>query len=123
MSNKVSKIVNNAEEVIEEAVTTVADVQTENVTTDVVPTEVQPVMEVTKQNPVVKTWNWIKKHPWTVVSSVGAGLAVIVLGKKIYDAGMPAEFDVPTSVADDVIEQPTEHNEVEVKEAQVSEEE
>lgn len=121
MSNKVSKIVKDAE-VIEEAENTV-DTEVENVTTDlVVATEETQPAEVVKQGRVKSTWNWVKKHPWTVVGSVAAGLGVILLGKKVYDAGMPAEFDVD-AINNDPIEQSTEHTEVEIKEEQVSEEE
>nr|DAW05914.1 MAG TPA: hypothetical protein [Caudoviricetes sp.] len=121
MSNKVSKIVN--EEVVEEAVETVVDTVTENVTTDVVPVEPTQPEAVVKQSRVKSTWNWIKQHPWVVAASIGAGLGVIILGKKVYDAGMPAEFEV-TEIKNDVIEQPMEHVEVETKEEeQVSEEE
>jgi hypothetical protein len=120
MSNKVSKIVN--EEVIEDAVETVVDTTTENVTTDVVPVEPTQPVEVVKQGKVKATWNWIKQHPWAVAASIGAGLGVIILGKKVYDAGMPAEFEV-TEIKNDIIEQPMEHEEVETKEEEVSEEE
>ncbi len=120
MSNKVSKIVN--EEVIEDAVETVVDTATENVTTDVVPVEPTQPAEVVKQGKVKATWNWIKQHPWAVAASIGAGLGVIILGKKVYDAGMPAEFEV-TEIKNDIIEQPMEHEEVETKEEEVSEEE
>lgn len=120
MSNKVSKIKN--EEVIEDAVETVVDTTTENVTTDVVPVESTQPVDVVKQGKVKATWNWIKQHPWAVTASIGAGLGVIILGKKVYDAGMPAEFEV-TEIKNDVIEQPMEHEEVETKEEEVSEEE
>lgn len=121
MSNKVSKIVKDAE-VIEEAVANTVDTEVENVTTDLAATEEAQSMKVVKQGRVKSTWNWVKKHPWTVVGSVAAGLGVILLGKKVYDAGMPAEFDVD-AINNDPIEQPTEHAEVEIKEEQVSEEE
>ncbi len=120
MSNKVSKIVKDAE-IIEEAANTV-DTEVENVTTDLVATEEKQSVDVVKQGRVKTTWNWVKKHPWTVVGSVAAGLGVILLGKKVYDAGMPAEFDVDV-INNDPIEQPIEHTEVEIKEEQVSEEE
>lgn len=120
MSNKVSKIKN--EEVIEDAVETVVDTATENVTTDVVPVESTQPVDVVKQGKVKATWNWIKQHPWAVAASIGAGLGVIILGKKVYDAGMPAEFEV-TEIKNDIIEQPMEHEEVETKEEEVSEEE
>lgn len=121
MSNKVSKIVKDAE-VIEGAVANTVDTEVENVTTDLAATEEAQPMKVVKQGRVKSTWNWVKKHPWTVVGSVAAGLGVILLGKKVYDAGMPAEFDVDV-INNDPIEQPTEHTEVEIKEEQVSEEE
>lgn len=75
--------------------------------------------QIAKDKPVIaeseskakKALNWIKANKWKI-GAVAAGIVVVGLGKKIYNAGMPAEFesnDFPvidgeyteTSVSDD----------------------
>lgn len=49
---------------------------------------------------VVGILSWSKEHVWQIAAAVAAGATVIFLGKKIYQAGMPAEFELPESVSD-----------------------
>lgn len=93
MSKEVKEVV----EVVEEAVKPVVD-KTEEVI------EAQPIVAVDDQaQPKKGILSWTKEHAWQIAAAVGAGAAVIFFGKKVYQAGMPAEFEMPT-----VIEETTE---------------
>ena len=79
-------------EVVEEAVKPVVD-KTEEVI------EAQPIVAVDDQaQPKKGILSWTKEHAWQIAAAVGAGAAVIFFGKKVYQAGMPAEFELPTAI-------------------------
>lgn len=103
MSNKVSEI-KVAEEVKEEVNSTVnqiADNLTEEDQAKLAElVSQQTIVESKKENPLKKGVNWIKKHKWLVAGALGGALAIGYLGKKAYDAGMPAEFDANSDVID-----------------------
>lgn len=103
MSNKVSEI-KVAEEVKEEVNTTVnqiADNLTEEDQAKLAElVSQQTIVESKKENPLKKGINWIKKHKWLVAGALGGALAIGYLGKKAYDAGMPAEFDANSDIID-----------------------
>lgn len=40
-----------------------------------------------------KAWTWVKEKKWYILGAAAAAGTVFVLGKKAYQAGMPAEFD------------------------------
>lgn len=56
---------------------------------------------IAKDKPVVtqsegkvkKTLNWMKANKWKIAAVATGVVAVGLFGKKIYDAGMPAEFE------------------------------
>lgn len=103
MSNKVSEI-KVAEEVKEEVNTTVnqiADNLTEEDQAKLAElVSQQTIVESKKEGFFKKSANWIKKHKWLVAGTLGGALAIGYLGKKAYDAGMPAEFDANSNIID-----------------------
>lgn len=76
--------------------------------------------EMVTENPVVeveeskgkKVLNWFNKNKWKIGGAVLAGAAIGFLGKKAYQAGMPAEFDISEDVIDADFESYTEAPEV-----------
>jgi hypothetical protein len=52
----------------------------------------QPVVEE-KQGKVKQAWNWVKSNKWKIGGAIAGAALIGFLGKKAYDAGMPAEFD------------------------------
>ncbi len=97
MSKEVKEVV----EVVEEAVKPVVD-KTEEV--------IETVPAVTVDNeaqPKKGLWGWTKDHALLIGGAVAAAGAVIFFGKKVYQAGMPAEFEMPTAIeetAEDVVD-------------------
>ena len=72
-------------------------------TKEVIDVQAQPVAANAEAQPKKGILSWTKEHAWQIAAAVGAGAAVIFFGKKVYQAGMPAEFELPT-----VIEETTE---------------
>nr|DAK12281.1 MAG TPA: hypothetical protein [Bacteriophage sp.] len=79
-------------EVVEEVATDVVD-QAKEVTE-----APQPVVANVEAQPKKGILSWTKEHAWQIAAAVGAGAAVIFFGKKVYQAGMPAEFELPTAI-------------------------
>lgn len=52
----------------------------------------QPVVEE-KQGKAKQAWNWVKSNKWKIGGAIAGAALIGFLGKKAYDAGMPAEFD------------------------------
>lgn len=82
-------------EVVEEAkdavVDTAKEVEAEAKTAVTVDNEAQPKKSL---------WGWTKDHALLIGGAVVAAGAVIFFGKKVYQAGMPAEFELPEAVTD-----------------------
>lgn len=97
MSKEVKEVV----EVVEEAVKPVVD-KTEEVI------ETAPAVTVDNEaQPNKGLWGWTKDHALLIAGTVAAAGAVIFFGKKVYQAGMPAEFEMPTAIeetAEDVVD-------------------
>lgn len=91
MSKKIEETV---VEVVEEAKDTAVDQQVEEVK------DAQPIVVANETQPKKGILSWSKEHVWQIAAAVAAGATVIFLGKKIYQAGMPAEFELPESVSD-----------------------
>lgn len=92
---------------IEEAKDTAVDQQVEEVK------DAQPIVVANEAQPKKGILSWSKEHVWQIAAAVAAGATVIFLGKKIYQAGMPAEFEIPESVSDvaeDVVDVVTEND-------------
>lgn len=90
MSKKIEETI----EVVEEVATAV-DQQAKEV--------IETVPAVTDDNeaqPKKGLWSWTKDHALLIGGTVAAAGAVIFFGKKVYQAGMPAEFDLPEVVSD-----------------------
>lgn len=102
MSKEVKEVV----EVEEVKVTDVVD-QTKEVI------ETAPAVTVDNEaQPKKGLWGWTKDHALLIGTSVAAAGAVIFFGKKVYQAGMPAEFELPTAIeetTEDVVEVVTEN--------------
>lgn len=79
-------------EVVEEVATDVVD-QAKEVTE-----APQPVVANVEAQPKKGLWGWTKEHALLIAGTVAAAGAVIFFGKKVYDAGMPAEFELPTPI-------------------------
>lgn len=101
-----SKVEKNVVEVVEEAKDTAVDQQVEEVT------EAQPIVVANETQPKKGILSWSKEHVWQIAAAVAAGATVIFLGKKIYDTGMPAEFEMPATseVTEDIIDVVTEND-------------
>lgn len=88
-------------EVVEEAKDTVVDQAKEVI-------ETAPAVTVDNEaQPKKSLWGWTKDHALLIGGAVAAAGAVIFFGKKVYQAGMPAEFELPESVsevAEDVVD-------------------
>lgn len=88
-------------EVVEEAKDTVVDKAKEVI-------ETAPAVTVDNEaQPKKSLWGWTKDHALLIGGAVAAAGAVIFFGKKVYQAGMPAEFELPESVsevAEDVVD-------------------
>jgi hypothetical protein len=88
-------------EVVEEVATAV-DQQANEVI------ETAPAVTVDNEaQPKKSLWGWTKDHALLIGGAVAAAGAVIFFGKKVYQAGMPAEFELPESVsevAEDVVD-------------------
>lgn len=95
-----SKVEKNVVEVVEEAKDTAVDQQVEEVK------DAQPIVVANETQPKKGILSWSKEHVWQIAAAVAAGATVIFLGKKIYQAGMPAEFEMPATseVTEDVEE-------------------
>lgn len=52
----------------------------------------KPVVEE-KQGKAKQAWNWVKSNKWKIGGVIAGAALIGFLGKKAYDAGMPAEFD------------------------------
>jgi hypothetical protein len=90
MSKKIEETV----EVVEEAKDTAVD-QAKKVI------ETAPAVTVDNEvQPKKSLWGWTKDHALLIGGAVVAAGAVIFLGKKVYQAGMPAEFELPDAVTD-----------------------
>lgn len=91
MSKKIEETV---VEVVEEAKDAVVDTTKEVI-------ETAPAVTVDNEAQPKKTlWGWTKDHTLLIGGAVVAAGAVIFFGKKVYQAGMPAEFELPESVTD-----------------------
>ena len=104
MSKKIEETI---VEVVEEAKDTAVDQQVEEVK------DAQPIVVAnTETQPKKGILSWSKEHVWQIAAAVAAGATVIFLGKKIYNAGMPAEFELPevSEVAEDVVDVVTEND-------------
>ena len=75
-----------------------------------------PIVEI-EEGKGKKALTWFKKNKWKIGGAVLAAAAIGFLGKKAYQAGMPAEFDVSEDVIDADFESYTEVPEV-VEEAE-----
>lgn len=76
-------------------------------TKEVIDAQAQPVVANAEAQPKKGVLSWTKEHAWQIAAAVGAGAAVIFFGKKVYQAGMPAEFELPTPIeetAEDVVD-------------------
>lgn len=81
-------------EVVEEAKDTVVDQAKEVI-------ETAPAVTVDNEaQPKKGLWAWTKDHALLIGGAVAAAGAVIFFGKKVYQAGMPAEFELPEAVTD-----------------------
>ena len=81
-------------EVVEEAKDTIVDQANEVI-------ETAPAVTVDNEaQPKKGLWGWTKDHALLIGGAVAAAGAVIFFGKKVYQAGMPAEFELPTEVSD-----------------------
>lgn len=81
-------------EVVEEAKDTVVDQAKEVI-------ETAPAVTVDNEaQPKKSLWGWTKDHALLIGGVVAAAGAVIFFGKKVYQAGMPAEFELPESVSE-----------------------
>lgn len=81
-------------EVVEEAKDTVVDKAKEVI-------ETAPAVTVDNEaQPKKSLWGWTKDHALLIGGAVAAAGAVIFFGKKVYQAGMPAEFELPESVSE-----------------------
>ena len=81
-------------EVVEEAKDAVVDTTKEVI-------ETAPAVTVDNESqPKKSLWGWTKDHALLIGGAVVAAGAVIFFGKKIYQAGMPAEFELPEAVTD-----------------------
>lgn len=98
MSNKVSKVKEIEEGVKDMDTEGVADAVFNNLTEE----DKQILLEqIAKDKPVIeqsegkvkKTLNWMKVNKWKIAAVVTGVVAVGLFGKKIYNAGMPAEFE------------------------------
>jgi hypothetical protein len=72
-----------------------------------------------------KAWGWVKEKKWYILGAAAAAGTVFVLGKKAYQAGMPAEFDAYDHQEPELIdynENLYEEQEPEIEENGVSEE-
>lgn len=68
-------------------------------TKEVIDVQAQPVVVANAEaQPKKGILSWTKEHAWQIAAAVGAGAAVIFFGKKVYQAGMPAEFELPTAI-------------------------
>ena len=67
-------------------------------TKEVIDVQAQPVVANAEAQPKKGILSWTKEHAWQIAAAVGAGAAVIFFGKKVYQAGMPAEFELPTAI-------------------------
>lgn len=88
-------------EVVEEAKDTVVDQAKEVIET------ASAVTVDNEAQPKKSLWGWTKDHALLIGGAVAAAGAVIFFGKKVYQAGMPAEFELPESVsevAEDVVD-------------------
>ena len=96
MSKKIEETI----EVVEEAKTAVVDTAQE------VAEEAKTAVANDEAQPKKGILSWTKEHAWQIAAAVGAGAAVIFFGKKVYQAGMPAEFELPevSDIAEDVEE-------------------
>ena len=96
MSKKIEETI----EVVEEAKTAVVDTAQE------VAEEAKTAVANDEAQPKKGILSWTKEHAWQIAAAVGAGAAVIFFGKKVYQAGMPAEFELPevSDIAKDVEE-------------------
>lgn len=104
MSNKVSNI--------KEIEANVEDVNTEGVVGAIfanLSEEDQPKVE--EQSRLKKLGNTIAKNKWKILGAAAGVAGAIFLGKKIYNAGMPAEFDAHTDVIDGYYEETSEQYE------------
>lgn len=90
MSKKIEETVI---EVVEEAKDTAVDQAKEVI-------ETAPAVTVDEAQPKKSLWGWTKDHALLIGGAVVAAGAVIFLGKKVYQAGMPAEFELPEAVTD-----------------------
>lgn len=97
MSKEVKEVV----EVVEEAVKPVVDKAEEVI-------ETVPAITVDNEaQPKKSLWGWTKDHALLIGGAVAAAGAVFFFGKKVYQAGMPAEFEMPTAIeetAEDVVD-------------------
>lgn len=98
MSNKVSKVKEIEEGVKDMNTEGVADAVFNNLSEE----DKQMLLEqIAKDKPVIeqskgkvkKTLNWMKANKWKIAAVVTGVVAVGLFGKKIYNAGMPAEFE------------------------------
>lgn len=71
-----------------------------------------PVVEV-KDGKGKKVLNWFNRNKWKIAGAIAGAAAIGFLGKKAYQAGMPAEFDASEDVIDVSVESYIEAPEVE----------
>lgn len=81
-------------EVVEEAKDAVVDTTKEVIET------AHTVTVDNEAQPKKSLWGWTKDHALLIGGAVVAAGAVIFFGKKVYQAGMPAEFELPEAVTD-----------------------
>ena len=125
MSKKIEKQIKEVEaEAIDVEATGVADAVLSNLTdeqkaklAEMVSSD-QPTVQA-EESKGKKILNWTKKNKWKIAGGIAAGLGVLFLGKKVYDAGMPGEFDVDSEPVDadfEIVDEVSEYETPEVVE-------